>query len=131
MFWSAIKTFLVTALEWVEALRVGFIWHGESTKSQGKFPVIRCANSLIFDYEGGVNKIANYLACYLVVKQWLLLETKIQMEGQAKEDVDDDMFLKTNSNFSGMAAHTLEYGALLGIFFTCIGFIFFGTANKL
>ena len=53
------------------------------------------------------------------------------MEGQAKEDVDDDMFSKTNNNFSGMVAHTLEYGALLRIFFTCIGFIFFDTANKL
>ena len=52
------------------------------------------------------------------------------MEGQAKEDVDDDMFSKTSSNFSGMVAHTLEYGALLRIFFTCIGFIFFGAANK-
>ena len=39
------------------------------------------------------------------------------MEGQAKEDVDDDMFSKTSSNFSEMAAHTLEYGALLSIFF--------------
>ena len=39
------------------------------------------------------------------------------MEGQAKEDVDDDMFSKTSSNFSGMVAHTLEYGALLRIFF--------------
>ena len=39
------------------------------------------------------------------------------MEGQAKEDVDDDMFSKTNNNFSGMVAHTLEYGALLRIFF--------------
>ena len=63
------------------------------------------------------------LACYLVVKQQLLLETKIQMEGQEKEYVDDDMFSKTNNNFSGMAAHTLEYGALLRIFFTCIGFM--------
>jgi len=39
------------------------------------------------------------------------------MERQAKEDVDDDMFSKTSSNFSGMVAHTLEYGALLHIFF--------------
>ena len=39
------------------------------------------------------------------------------MEGQAKEDVDDDMFSKTSSNFSGTAAHTLEYGAFLRICF--------------
>ena len=69
-----------------------FIWHGESAKPQVKFAVIRCANSLVFEYEEGVEKMENYLACYLVVKQWLLLETKLQMEGQTKEDVDDDMF---------------------------------------
>ena len=79
---------------------------GESAKSQVKFTVIGCANSLVFEYEEGVDKTTNYLACYLVVKQWLLLETKLQMEGQVKEDVDDDMFSKTSSNFSGMTAHT-------------------------
>ena len=53
------------------------------------------------------------------------------MEGQVKEDVDDDMFSKTSSNFSGMAAHTLVWNFTSHFFFTCIGFIFFGTANKL
>lgn len=100
---------LVTAREWVEALRIGFLYDmGELIKSQVKLAAIECANSLILEYEEGIEKVGKYLARYLAVRQRrLLLAAKLEMEGKANEDVDDDTFSETSSNISGMSAYTL------------------------
>lgn len=100
---------LVTAREWMEAIRIGFLYDmGELVKSQVKLAAIECANSLILEYEEGIEKVGKYLARYLAVRQRrLLLAAKLQMEGKGKEDVDDDTFSETSSNISGMSAYTL------------------------
>jgi len=100
---------LLTAREWMEALRIGFLYDmGELVKSQVKLAAIECANSLILEYEEGIEKVGKYLARYLAVCQRrLLLAAKLEIEGKAKEDIDDDTFSETSSNISGMSAYTL------------------------
>eukprot|EP01018_Ginkgo_biloba_P020220 Gb_20472 [translate_table: standard] len=100
---------LVTAREWEEALRIGFLYNrGELIESQVKPAAIECANSLISEYGEGLEKVGKYLARYLAVRQRrLLLAAKLQMERKLSEDVDDDTASDISSNISGMSAYTL------------------------
>ncbi|KAH9326013.1 hypothetical protein KI387_006191, partial [Taxus chinensis] len=99
---------LVTAREWTEALRIGFLYGtGELVESQVKLAAIESANSLILEYEEGVEKVGKYSARYLAVRQRrLLLAAKLQMEGKEKQDLDDDTASETSSNISGMSAYS-------------------------
>ncbi|GLJ06834.1 hypothetical protein SUGI_0049640 [Cryptomeria japonica] len=103
---------LLTAREWTEALRIGFLHGtGELVESKVKSAAIECANALILEYEEGLEKVGKYLARYLAVRQRrLLLAAKLQMEDTTKEDLDDDTASETSSNLSGMSAYTFGDG---------------------
>ncbi|XP_058109769.1 elongator complex protein 1 isoform X2 [Magnolia sinica] len=103
---SAIGYFVI-AREWEEALRVGFLHWREDLISEVKNSAMECANTLMCEYEEGLEKVGKYLARYLAVRQRrLLLAAKLQMEDRSMSDVDDDNASETSSTFSGMSAYT-------------------------
>ncbi|XP_043721994.1 elongator complex protein 1-like isoform X2 [Telopea speciosissima] len=99
--------FLISAREWEEALRIGFIHKREDLISEVKCAALECAGILISEYEEGLEKVGKYLARYLAVRQRrLLLSAKLQSEDRSIDDVDDETASNTSSNFSGMSAYT-------------------------
>ncbi|XP_042511807.1 elongator complex protein 1 isoform X2 [Macadamia integrifolia] len=99
--------FLISAREWEEALRIGFIHRREDLISEVKCAALECAGILISEYEEGLEKVGKYLARYLAVRQRrLLLAAKLQSEDRSIDDADDETASDTSSNFSGMSAYT-------------------------
>ncbi|KAJ4970844.1 hypothetical protein NE237_003943 [Protea cynaroides] len=99
--------FLISAREWEEALRIGFMHKREDLISQVKCAALECAGILISEYEEGLEKVGKYLARYLAVRQRrLLLAAKLQSEDRSIDDADDETASDTSSNFSGMSAYT-------------------------
>ncbi|XP_077217578.1 IKI3 family protein [Tasmannia lanceolata] len=99
--------YLVTAREWEEALRVGFMHERKDLVYETKNAALECASTLICEYEEGLEKIGKYLARYLAVRQRrILLAAKLQLEERSINDTDDDSASETSSSFSGMSAYT-------------------------
>ncbi|KAJ1436377.1 WD40/YVTN repeat-like-containing domain superfamily [Sesbania bispinosa] len=98
---------LISARDWEEALRVVFMHRREDLIKAVKDASVECANTLINEYEEGLEKVGKYLARYLAVRQRrLLLKAKLQSEELAASDLDDDAASEASSNFSGMSAYT-------------------------
>ncbi|XP_031485329.1 elongator complex protein 1 [Nymphaea colorata] len=102
--------YFISAREWEEALRVGFLHGREALISEVKNAAAECASVLISEYEEGVEKVGKYLARYLAVRQRrLALAAKLQSDERSVNDDDDDAS-ETSSTFSGMSAYTLGKG---------------------
>lgn len=103
-------SFLITARDWEEALRVALMHNKQGLISEVKNSSLDCASSLIGEYGESLEKVGKYLARYLAVRQRrLLLAAKIQSEEQPMSDLEDDAASETSSNFSGMSAYTTGY----------------------
>ncbi|KAF8396752.1 hypothetical protein HHK36_018382 [Tetracentron sinense] len=100
-------SFLVSAREWEEALRVGFMHRRDDLVAEVKNAALECASTLIGEYEEGLEKVGKYLARYLAVRQRrILLAAKLQSEDRSISDLDDDTASEASSSFSGMSAYT-------------------------
>ncbi|KAI4370616.1 hypothetical protein MLD38_018951 [Melastoma candidum] len=98
---------LVRAREWEEALRTALMHEGADLYSEVKNASVECADTMMSEYEEGLEKVGKYVARYLAVRQRrLLLAAKLQSEEQKMSDVDDDTASEASSNFSGMSAYT-------------------------
>ncbi|KAL8218167.1 hypothetical protein R6Q57_021540 [Mikania cordata] len=98
---------LVTAREWEEALRIVLMHRNENLVLDVKIAAIECGNSLIVEYEEGLEKIGKYLARYLAVRQRrLLLAAKLQADERSINELDDDTVSEASSSFSGMSAYS-------------------------
>lgn len=105
--------YFVTAREWEEALRIGFMYRREDLISDTKNSAMDCASMLMSEFEEGLEKVGKYLARYLAVRQRrLVLAAKLQLEDRSIDDVDDDSASESSSNFSGMSAYTGRYPSL-------------------
>ncbi|XP_057979456.1 elongator complex protein 1 isoform X2 [Malania oleifera] len=99
---------LISARDWEEALRVGFLNRKDELISEVKNASLECAGLLLGEYAEGLEKVGKYLTRYLAVRQRrLLLAAKVQSDNQSINDLDDDTASETSSNFSGMSAYTL------------------------
>ncbi|KAI3852442.1 hypothetical protein MKX03_009405 [Papaver bracteatum] len=99
--------YFVTAREWEEALRVGFMHRREDLISQVKSAADECADTLVVEYEEGLEKVGKYLIRYLAVRQRrLVLAAQLQLADKTIDDIDNDAASETSSNFSGMSAYT-------------------------
>ncbi|KAI4373006.1 hypothetical protein MLD38_011178 [Melastoma candidum] len=107
---------LVRAREWEEALRTALMHDGADLYSEVKDASVECADTMISEYEEGLEKVGKYVARYLAVRQRrLLLAAKLQSEEQKMSDVDDDTASETSSNFSGMSAYTRGKGSAASV----------------
>ncbi|KAG8651313.1 hypothetical protein MANES_07G113200v8 [Manihot esculenta] len=98
---------LISARDWEEALRVAFKYMQEDLISDVKNASLEGANTLIGEYEEGLEKVGKYLTRYLAVRQRrLLLAAKLQLEDRTANDLEDDTASEASSNFSGMSAYT-------------------------
>ncbi|KAI7749785.1 hypothetical protein M8C21_012143 [Ambrosia artemisiifolia] len=98
---------LINAREWEEALRIGLMHGIEDLISDVKIGAVECGNSLIAEYEEGLEKIGKYLARYLAVRQRrLLLAAKLRADERSINELDDDAVSEASSSFSGMSAYT-------------------------
>ncbi|XP_060212640.1 elongator complex protein 1 isoform X2 [Lycium barbarum] len=105
---SAGISFLVSAREWEEALRIVFLHRRDDLVLEVTTASLECASSLGSEYEEGLEKVGKYLTRYLAVRQRrLLLAATLQSEERSINDLDDDTASETSSNFSGMSAYTL------------------------
>lgn len=99
--------YFVTAREWEEALRIGFMHRREDLISEIKNSAMDCASMLMSEFEEGLEKVGKYLARYLAVRQRrLVLAAKLQLEDRSIDDVDDDSASESSSVISGMSAYT-------------------------
>lgn len=96
---------LIMARDWEEALRVAFLHRRDDLILEVKSASLECANTLIVEYEEGLEKVGKYLTRYLAVRQRrLVLAAKMQSEEPS--DLDDDTASEASSTFSGMSAYT-------------------------
>ena len=99
--------YLVTAREWEEALRIGYLHEREDLLAEVSMAAAECCRSLVGEYDEGSEKVGKYVARYLAVRQRrLLLAAKLNLEDKAADDFDDDAISETSSAFSGMSAYT-------------------------
>lgn len=104
---------LISARDWEEALRFAFKYMQEDLISDVKNASLEGANTLIGEYEEGLEKVGKYLTRYLAVRQRrLLLAAKLQLEDRTANDLEDDTASEASSNFSGMSAYTTGYFSL-------------------
>lgn len=97
----------ITAREWNEALRIGYMHAWEDLVSDVKDAALECASTMISEHKEGSEKVEKYLACYLAVHQRrLVLSAKLQSEDSFVNDADYDTISEASSNYSGMSAYT-------------------------
>ncbi len=79
----------------------------EDLISDVKHASLEGANTLMSEYEEGLEKVGKFLTHYLAVCQRrLLLAAKLQAEDRSVNDLDYDTVSETSSNLSGMIAYT-------------------------
>jgi len=103
--------YYIMAREWDEALRIGYMHEREDLVSDVKDAALECANTMISEYNEGLEKVGKYLARYLAVRQRrLVLAAKLQSEDSLVNDADYDTVSEvSSSNLSDMSAYTMRY----------------------